>query len=113
MKFVSSLLCVVALICVGAQVRAAETVVLCDSMSSELKGESVVAGAVGCVDLSSWSWGDSNPVSESGSGGVGAGKPTLSNLNIEKFVDSSTVMLMADLLRGTRFQGTLQLRVYG
>lgn len=90
----------------------AETLVLCDSNSAELKGESQAAGAPGCVELLSWTWGVSSPVGQLGSGS-GTGQATYSPLSFQKFVDSSSTTFFKFLTTGTHFVGTLQLRVYG
>jgi type VI secretion system secreted protein Hcp len=90
----------------------ADTLVLCDSMSSELKGESKAPGATGCVDVTSWTWGASAQISLAG-GIVEEGKPSLSVFSLQKFVDSSSTGLFGDLVGGVLLKGTLQFREYG
>ena len=112
MKFLRPLLGLIALSFVAVNAFAAETIVLCDSMSTELKGESKAPGATGCVDLSSWGWGESLTTSVSGGGGGGGGKANLSDFTLQKFVDSSTVTFATFLQKATPFKGTLQFRAY-
>ncbi len=111
MTFSQKLLCLCALSIFGLHAHA-DTLVLCDSMTSELKGESVAAGAVGCIDVASFSWGASVPISQS-SGVIQAGKPSLADFSLQKYVDSSSTSLFALLVSGATLKGTLQLREYG
>jgi type VI secretion system secreted protein Hcp len=92
---------------------AADTLVLCDSVTSELKGESQAPGATNCIDVSSWSWGVSESVSIGGSGGAGAGKPSFSAFSLQKFVDSSSTSLFSLLVKGATLTGVLEFRDYG
>ena len=88
---------------------AADTLVLCDSITSELKGESQAPGATSCIDVSSWSWGANQVVSLAG----GAGKPEFSAFSLQKFVDSSSTSLFSFLVKGVPLTGVLQFRDYG
>ncbi|MEP6484609.1 MAG: type VI secretion system tube protein Hcp [Rudaea sp.] len=95
-----------------AHAALADTLVLCDSMSSELKGESQAAGAIGCIDVLSWSWSGTTVVIVGGGGG-GAGKPTLAEFSLQKPLDSSSTSLFRFLVSGAPLKGTLQFRQYG
>jgi type VI secretion system secreted protein Hcp len=92
---------------------AADTLVLCDSITSELKGESQAPGAPNCIDVSSWSWGVSEATAPGGGGGAGAGKPSFSAFSLQKFVDSSSTSLFSFLVKGASLTGVLQFRDYG
>lgn len=60
-----------------------------------IKGESTVRGHVGSIEISSWSFGVSNPSSiGSQSSGAGAGKVSFNNFTITKSVDKASPLLM-------------------
>ena len=110
MTLLHKLLCLSILSFFSVYARA-DVLVLCDSMTSELKGESKANGATGCIDVASWSWGASDSITE-GAGGIQAGKPNLSNFSLQKFVDSSSTSLFTFLVTGAGLKGTLQFREY-
>jgi type VI secretion system secreted protein Hcp len=93
---------------------AADSLVLCDSTPSELKGESIVNGATNCVDVLSWSWGSSLAVSApNGAGGFGVGRPLIGSFSLQKYVDTSSTTFFKFIVTASPLKGTLQFRAYG
>jgi len=70
-------------------------------LSNDIKGESVATGHKDEITVLSFSWGASQTTSVAGSGGSGAGKANLSELNIMKVYDSASVPMYKSLLSGT------------
>jgi type VI protein secretion system component Hcp len=77
-------------------------------------GKSAIAvtlGSLGCstavgtdaFEVLSWSWGASNPGDLSGGGGGGAGKPTVSDLNLLKGFDACSPALFGAVVTGKAF----------
>lgn len=72
----------------------------------EIKGESQDSAysKKAAIEVFSWSWGASNPVSiGSSSAGMGAGKVSLSSLNVMKKVDTASPMLFLACATGDHF----------
>ena len=66
-----------------------------------IKGESTAKGFEGKVEIFSFSWGASAPVTiGSGSGGVSGGKVSVSSFNIMKKTDSASALLFLACCRG-------------
>lgn len=79
-----------------------------------VKGESQDAGHKGEIDLLSFSIGASNPVGNSGSGGMGAGKVSISSLNLMKKMDIASPGLFSACCSGKHFtKGKVTLRKAG
>ncbi|MDB5437870.1 MAG: hypothetical protein JWM33_297 [Caulobacteraceae bacterium] len=87
------------------------------SDSIEIKGESQDDNysKKHAIEVFSFSWGASNPVSiGSSSAGLGAGKVSLSSLNIMKKVDTASPLLFLACCKGTHFpKVNLELRKAG
>jgi type VI secretion system secreted protein Hcp len=67
-------------------------------------GESTRQNFAGWIELDSFSFGASNPVSiGTGSGGAGAGKVSLSSFNVMKRTDSSSPLLFQKCCMGQHF----------
>jgi type VI secretion system secreted protein Hcp len=66
-----------------------------------INGESMATGHTNEIDIHSFSWGATQVSSVSGSGGSGAGKAHVAELNIMKTYDSASVPLFKALLLGT------------
>ena len=69
-----------------------------------IQGESVSDGHKDEIQLLSFSWGGHQISSVSGTGGSGAGKVDLADLNIMKVVDKSTTPLFKALVTGTHIK---------
>ena len=72
----------------------------------DLKGESVKPGHEGEIDILSWRFGVLQPGSGGTSGhggGAGAGKVLPQDLNIVKFIDTSSVVLLRSCCEGSAF----------
>ena len=66
------------------------------------------------IDVLSWSWGMSNSGSAHVGGGAGAGKVHVDNLQVSKYVDSSSPKLMLACCAGTHYtQAVLTVRKAG
>jgi type VI secretion system secreted protein Hcp len=65
-----------------------------------ISGESLDANHKNEITVLSWSWGASQHSSVAGSGGSGAGKASLADLNIMKNYDAASVPLFKSLLAG-------------
>jgi type VI secretion system secreted protein Hcp len=70
---------------------AAQDMFLC---SPNLEGESQDAKYTNCIDVLAWSWGMSNSGSFSGGGGNIAGKVSVQDISVTKWMDKSTPDLM-------------------
>jgi type VI secretion system secreted protein Hcp len=70
-----------------------------DLTAGSINGESTVQKNQ--IDVLSWSWGASQPVSLTGVGGHAAGKPNVQDLTIMKVFDKSTVSMLSVLMKGT------------
>jgi type VI secretion system secreted protein Hcp len=55
------------------------------------------------IDILSWSWGMSNSGSAHVGGGAGSGKVSVQDLNVTKYLDSSSAPLMLSCCNGTHF----------
>jgi type VI secretion system secreted protein Hcp len=70
----------------------------------DIQGEATARGYEKWIDIVSWSWGVSNPTTiGSGTGGLSAGRVTVSDLNLMKFADSATPRLLDGAAQGTHF----------
>ena len=75
-------------------------------------GEATRANYTGWIELDSFSFGASNPVSiGTGSTGAGAGKASLSSFNVMKRTDSSSPVLFQKCCMGQHFAKALLLRI--
>jgi type VI secretion system secreted protein Hcp len=79
-----------------------------------VKGESVIKGHTGEVDLLSWSWGMSQSGTTHAGTGGGAGKVNVQDLSFTHFVDSSTPNMIQACCNGKHFgDATITLRKAG
>jgi type VI secretion system secreted protein Hcp len=79
-----------------------------------VKGESMDKVHKGEVDLLSFSLGASNPTSSQGTGGLGAGKVSISSFNIMKKMDAASPGLFSACCQGKHFpKATVTLRKAG
>jgi type VI secretion system secreted protein Hcp len=70
----------------------------------EVPGESTAKGMEGKIEIYSWSWGASNPVTiGSGTAGISAGKASVSSFNVMKKSDKASAMLFAACTRGDHY----------
>ena len=69
-----------------------------------VEGESKATGHTKEIQVLSWSWGASNTSTVAGSGGSGAGRTDMSDLNIMMEFDKSVTHLMQGLTKGTHFK---------
>jgi type VI secretion system secreted protein Hcp len=60
----------------------------------DIKGESKEKGHEGSIQIESWSFGASNPVSVGSGGGHGAGKVSFSDLSVMKHIDAASTDLL-------------------
>lgn len=70
----------------------------------DVKGESAAKGFTDQIQVLSWSWGGTNVSSVAGSGGSGAGKPSLSDLNTMVNFDKSAPTLFKAMCQGTHYK---------
>ena len=68
-----------------------------------VKGESKDKAHTQEIDILSWSWGMSNSGSAHVGGGAGSGKVSVQDLNVTKYLDSSSAPLMLSCCNGTHF----------
>lgn len=69
----------------------------------DLKGESIVKGREDEIQIASWSWGMSQSgTTHTGTGG-GAGKVAVTDISIQKNVDTSSVNLVIAICTGKHF----------
>jgi len=68
-----------------------------------VEGESKAAGYENSIEVFSFSFGASNPVSRTGAGGLGAGKVDISAVNFMKKTDKSTPKLFQACCDGQHF----------
>ena len=66
-----------------------------------IKGEAKASKFESSIEIHSFSWGASNPVSHSGGAGFGAGKVTVSAFNFMKRTDSASTGLFQACCKGT------------
>jgi type VI secretion system secreted protein Hcp len=66
-------------------------------------GESQRAGHEGQIELMSFSWGASNPVSITTGSGLGAGKVNVSSFNFMKYTDGTSPTLFQKCCNGKHF----------
>jgi len=67
----------------------------------DVPGESIDKQYKGCIDILSWSWGMSQAgTTHSGSGG-GAGKVSVADLTITKYIDKSSLQMTANSCSGS------------
>lgn len=80
----------------------------------DVDGESVSNGHEGEIDVDTYSLGGSNPVDITLGTGAGAGKVTLSGLQLTKQIDLSSPQLFLKCCNGTHFEkATMTLREAG
>ena len=80
----------------------------------DIKGESVDSKHKDEIDVLSWSWGMSNTGTTHLGGGGGAGKVSVQDLHITKYVDKSSPNLMLTCCNGKHFNdATLTVRKAG
>jgi type VI secretion system secreted protein Hcp len=83
-------------------------------MIDDVKGESVDSKHKGWIDVQSWSWGMSQPGSSHSGTGSGAGRVSVQDLSIVKYVDMATPNLMKMCCSGKHFKlATLEIRKAG
>jgi type VI secretion system secreted protein Hcp len=68
-----------------------------------VKGESKDKAHTQEIDILSWSWGMSNSGSAHVGGGAGSGKVSVQDLNVTKYLDSSSAPLMLSCCNGKHF----------
>jgi type VI secretion system secreted protein Hcp len=69
-----------------------------------IQGESKQQNHQNEIQIMSWSWGGNNVSSVAGTGGSGAGKASLADLNVTAFFDKSTPKLFKSLCAGTHIK---------
>ncbi|HTN74762.1 MAG TPA: type VI secretion system tube protein Hcp, partial [Pirellulaceae bacterium] len=70
----------------------------------EVKGESTAAGFEGQIEIYSFSFGASNPVSVGpGSGGLSGGRVSISSFNVMKKTEASSTVLFTACCTGQHF----------
>lgn len=81
----------------------------------EVKGESTAAGYEGQIEIYSFSWGASNPVTVgSGSTGISAGKVSISSFNVMKKTETSSAPLFQACAGGQHYdKATVTMRKAG
>ena len=80
----------------------------------DIKGESKVGTHKESIDILAWSWGLSQSGTFSQGGGGGAGKVSVQDISLTKYVDSSSTALMLAACKGTHIkQATLTVRKAG
>lgn len=78
-----------------------------------IEGEATAKGFEKAIAITAFSWGASNPVSSTGAG-LGAGKVSLSSLNIMKMTDKSSAGIFSACCAGTHIKNcTVHLRKAG
>lgn len=78
-------------------------------LGKEFKGESRVKGYEGKTDILAWSWGLSNSGTfHTGSGG-GAGKASVQDISITKYIDAASPTLMLYCANGKHIEGPVKL----
>ena len=70
----------------------------------DIKGEAQSDGHEEEIDVLSWSWGLSQTGAMHQAGGRGAGKASVQDLKVTKFVDAATPTLLLSCLSGTQIQ---------
>ncbi len=79
-----------------------------------IKGEATAKGFEGAIEIHSFSWGASNPVTSSGGHGHGAGKVSISSFNVMKKTDNASATLFANCCAGKHIpKATVHLRKAG
>jgi len=68
-----------------------------------VKGESKDQAHTQDIDILSWSWGMENSGSAHEGGGAGSGKVTVQDVNITKYIDSSSPKIMLSCCDGAHF----------
>lgn len=66
-----------------------------------IKGESNADGKADWIDIQSWSWGLSNPVTIATTKGASGGKASVSSINLAKATDVASAGIQKALLQGT------------
>jgi type VI secretion system secreted protein Hcp len=80
----------------------------------DIKGESKDGTHKESIDILAWSWGLSQSGTFSQGGGGGAGKVSVQDISLTKYVDSSSTALMLAACKGTHIkQATLTVRKAG
>ena len=80
----------------------------------DVKGESVVKGHEGEIDVLAWSWGMSQSGSMHVATGGGTGKVSVQDIHVSKNVDKATPVLMAYCCSGQHYdKATLTVRKAG
>src|SRR6476661_440725 len=72
-----------------------------------VKGESKDKAHTQDIDILSWSWGMSNSGSAHQGGGAGSGKVNVQDVNVTKYIDSSSPKLMLSCCNGTHYANAL------
>jgi type VI secretion system secreted protein Hcp len=80
----------------------------------DVPGESIDKQYKGCIDILSWSWGMAQAgTTHSGSGG-GAGKVSVADLTITKYIDKSSLQMTANSCSGKHIDsGSIYVRKAG
>lgn len=73
----------------------------------KIKGESMDKAHKDKIDVLAWSWGMSNSGSAHMGGGAGAGKVSVQDLSITKYIDKSSTDLMLAACNGKHFPDAL------
>jgi len=80
----------------------------------DIKGESKDGTHKESIDILAWSWGLSQSGTFSQGGGGGAGKVSVQDISLTKYVDSASTALMVAACKGTHIkQATLTVRKAG
>lgn len=83
-------------------------------LGSDIPGESQDKDHHDQVDLLAWSWGMSNSGTTHSGGGGGAGKASFQDINLTKYVDKSTPLLMLNCAKGAHIpKATVYVRKSG
>jgi type VI secretion system secreted protein Hcp len=81
---------------------AAVNMFLCDG-SGVLAGESKDPNHTGCIDVLAWSWGVQNDASFHVGGTGGAGRVSMQDISLTKWVDKATPILLESVAKGVTF----------
>ena len=73
----------------------------------DLKGESVDKKHAGEIDVLAWSWGLSQSGSFHGGSGGGAGKVSIQDISVTKYVDTASTALVLACCKGTHIDSAV------